>query len=230
MASFSDTFPTDGDSPGAGWTEQASCDMDVISGSLRTMAASFADHCAARTDTSLAADQYVKVTFLDPGSGSNFPRIYFRYTDSSSPHYVVTFTGASGVVEWERFASIGGASETVQSGDHGAANSYRTFGVTIEGTGTDTVIRVWVSPTNNTPTNISNWDSGSDPADLSFTNNPTSAVDSGIRAGLGGVSSIAEGCRFDDVYGGDFAAGRTALNTRSNSLGVDVGMGWRMSN
>jgi hypothetical protein len=206
MASFSDTFPTDGDSPGAGWTEDAG-DLDVVSGTLRTQADSFADHVCIRTDTSLAADQYLRVVVSNPGSGSNFPEFYFRYTDAASPHYVLQLDANSATAEWIRRASVGGADTSIQSTNIGTGDGYVTYGITLQGTGTGTILKIWVNPVNNTPTDVNNWDSGADAADFSFTNDPASPVNSGIRVGIGGVSNIVEGCRFDNVFGGDFAGG-----------------------
>jgi hypothetical protein len=195
--------------------------MDVISGQLRTMADSFAAHYCARTDTNLTATQYLKFTLANPGSGSNFPRVYFRYTNSSSPHYVLTFTASSGAVEWSTLASIGGTDTTIETLDHGSSDAYLTFGITIEGTGNDTVIRLWRNPVADAPTSASVWD-GVGPQ-ISFTANPSVPVDSGPFVGVGGVTSIAEGIRYDNVFGGDFGGGAppaVVRRSRMTTMGV----------
>jgi hypothetical protein len=208
MASFSDSFPSDGDSPGAGWAEQAGCDMDVVSGQLRTMAAGFAEHYAARTGTSLANDQWIKFTLANPAGGANFPRIGFRYTDSSSPFYQVTIDASGATFEWATAASVGGSETAIQGPTLvGGGDGYGTYGMTIEGTGTSTVLRMWRTPSADTPTSVSSWDGASDPADVEFTNNPSSAVNSGPYIAIGGVTSAAQAIRFDNVFGGDFAGG-----------------------
>jgi hypothetical protein len=209
MASFSDTFPSDGDSPGAGWTEQAGCDMDVISGVLRTMAASFADHYAARTDTALAADQYIRFELVNPtGSPSSFPRVGLRYTDATSPFYQLTIDAEADSIGVASVPSVGGAETAVGTTvNMGGANGYHTWGITIEGTGTSTVWRFWTNPVNNTPATVSGWDSAGDTADQSITADPASPVNSGIRIAIGGVTAVAEAIRFDNVFGGDFAGG-----------------------
>jgi hypothetical protein len=191
--------------------------MDVVSGQLRTMGDSFADHCCARTDTNLAATQYLKFTLSDPGSGSNFPQAYLRYTNTSSPYYVLTFTASGGVVEWQRLASIGGASETVQSADAGVANGYRTWGITIDGTGTGTVIRCWTGVTADAPDSVTSWDGDTTP-EITFDNNPTVPVDSGPFVGVGGATSIAQGIRFDNVFGGDFGGGAPPAAVRRSRM------------
>lgn len=60
----------------------------------------------------------------------------------------------------------------------------------------------------------------------------TSFSDSSISTGTrGGVFAFAgaDPTTFDDYVISDLAVGRTTKNTRENPLGIEVGMGWRMS-
>lgn len=208
MASFSDSFPVDGE-PGAGWTEVAG-DCDVVSGELLCRSDGFTADACVRTGTVLAADQYLKVTIAQVTAGSNFPLLIFRYADSSSPFYTIGSTSLSGD-QWQasRYADlatlVAGEGDDIGTPiDMGGADGTGTIGITVSGSGTDVVFRFWNNPVADTPTSLTSWDGGSDPADQSITADPASPVDHAGSVGVGNFSNVTDGVSFDNVFGGDF--------------------------
>ena len=94
MASFSDSFPVDGE-PGAGWSE-VDGDCDVVSGVLLCRSGGFELDLCVRTGSILAADQYVRVNIVRQVIAASFPVIVFRYSDASSPFYGLVSDGING--------------------------------------------------------------------------------------------------------------------------------------
>ena len=80
------------------------------------------------------------------------------------------------------------------------------MGVTIQGTGNDTVVKVWklgASPSRYTPYDKDNWESSDDAADVTMTNNPSTAADTGKQVGIGFYWISGNDFGFDNWYGGD---------------------------
>lgn len=138
------------------------------------------------------ANQYIKFTIVDQNGG--FLAARFRVTGMTS--YYIWFTLSTSNVEW-----YDGGGNLIQSSTAMAYVNGSVLGITVEGTGTNTVFRLWLNPTG-LPTSTSNWNGDTTP-DLSFTNNPTTAVDSGSYVGFAGANSSGTGTGADNFFGGD---------------------------
>jgi hypothetical protein len=137
------------------------------------------------------ADQYglVKMVSVNYENG-----LALRYT---SPTSVYLFVFDGGTAYWygpDYDHLIASTALVLDDGD--------VVGVTVSGTGNDTVVRIWKNPTGTSPDSVSSWGSDTTP-DVTFTDNPATPVDSGAYAGLLAYTyGIA-----DDFYFGDFAEG-----------------------
>jgi hypothetical protein len=89
--------------------------------------------------------------------------------------------------------------------DLGGANGQGTIGITVSGSGTDVVFRVWDGPVADAPTSLTSWDGDSDPAEASVSADPAAPVDHAGSVGVGNFSNVTDGVSFDNVFGGDFA-------------------------
>lgn len=194
LAAFSDDFNrADSDSLGANWTE-ADGDIDIFSNTARLGDGSFGENFAIYTATSCTTvNQYIKLTIV---TENNYPQIPIRYTNSSSPFYYIEFSNSS--VDWFHTTQIGGTDTQINSSP-GTVSLYPgvVIGIAISGTGSSTEVKIWIDP-----------GSGTDPttwgaADVTFTDNPPSPVDTGGYVGIGGVQSAANSVRYENFYGGD---------------------------
>ena len=197
---FSDDFNrADSTSIGSNWTE-ANGDFGISSNTLRLNSGSFVENMAIWSGNATPnAYQYLKATIVNDAGG--FISFLLRYENSSSPFYILYHDQNAGW-EWYRYASVGGASTLIQSGDSGTFADGDSYGITIDGTGNSTVIRIWKNPTANTPVSASEWDSGDTTPELSLTNDPASPCDAGRYLGIGGSVSGASTAAFDNFYGG----------------------------
>jgi len=197
LAAFSDTFSgTAGDSLGANWTE-ADGDADIFSGTMRLSEGSFGENFAIYSATACTTtSQYVLFTIT---TATGYPQIPLRYTNSSSPFYYIEFSGSS--VDWWHTTGIGGTDTQINASTGSVSvTDGVTIGITITGTGTSTEVKVWIGPDPGyDPTLPATWGA----ADVTFTDNPASAVNSGPYVGLGGVQGSADSLRYDNFYGGD---------------------------
>jgi hypothetical protein len=204
VTTISDDFTrADSTSIGAAWVEVAN-DLDIFSNTLRVVTNGFADTIAMYDATTLANDHYLKAVFGD--ANVQYPILAFRMTDGSSPFYMFYVDGNNGTVDWYHAASATGTKTAIVTGQSfGAAlpGANSGLGVTVEGTGTSTVIRVWRSPTANAPTTPSLWD-GNAPA-LTLTTDPASPVNTGGKVGFGGQCGGTNLVRYADIWAGDFA-------------------------
>lgn len=118
-----------------------------------------------------------------------YPHVVLRYTDDSSPLYTVEFSPVYGVT-WYSWDVLDGTSTSIQSLSGAGLTGDETFGITIEGTGSDTVIRIWRNVVNTVPVSFSEWDPGDTTPDYTFTNDPGgNAVDTGDYVGFGGYGT-----------------------------------------
>ena len=202
---FSDNFPgTDSTNLGANWTEAAG-DAEIVSNMMRLMSSSYADHFMIYTGTATSTvDQYVKFTITTTTltADPKFPCVIFRYTNSSSPFYPIFFNVNGDNVTWQHYPTTAGGATVIETSGTLAIALGDTFGVTISGTGTATVIRIWKTPTGNIPTSESDWGGDTTP-DVTFTADPSSAVNTGNNVGIGGEQQTGSDINLDDFFGGD---------------------------
>jgi hypothetical protein len=199
--SFTDDFNRgDNDTVGANWTE-AYQDWDISSNTVIFFTEDSVGvlvYSGQATDT---INQYVKVKFADfQISGWDYPGVVVRYVNSTSPFYGIIHSASENTITWQSFpvvegngTVIGSSSLTFATGD--------SLGVTIEGTGDDTIVRIWKNPTGAAPTTISSW-GGSGP-DVTLSDNPGTAADTGKYVGIRGYKDAATTLSFDDFSGGD---------------------------
>jgi len=196
----------DSDSMGSDWSEDNG-DTDISSNQAIATTGSWARVAIIWTADTIDDDQYVKAT-LTRMDGSDYPFIILRYTDSSSEMYRLQVSGAN--TYWSRCATLtGSCGSDIETSTAVTWSATDEVAVTIEGTGDDTVIRVWENPTNDTPAQVDGWDNGSDTADITFTTNPSDPVDTGSYVGLARNDGDASG-GWDDFFAGDFAAAPAA--------------------
>lgn len=180
---FDDDFDRGNNSDvGNGWAEDAGSGNWSIQDSLCQLVGGVSSVCVQSGTPMSGALQYVKVTPAVNDAANCFAGVLLRYTNSSSAHYGIYFSQAA--VEWYSAtnATTGLFNELVQATGTWAGE---TVGVTVKGTGDNTVIRIWFDPTADVPeANGETWDSTV--PDISFTTNPVGAVNTGNIVGLGG--------------------------------------------
>jgi hypothetical protein len=191
--SVSDDFDTD---PTSRWTALwGSWTWDSLNGVLDPSGAG-GGH--ARFTTSLGSTSHWAYVVLNQSAGG----IVVRATDDASDgYYCVTWW--SGSVYLSRFDNTGWLSNPDSLGlTHAAGDGW---GVTVEGDGAYTKVRVWRNPANTSPVDVANWDSASDPADYRALED--------TWAGKANVASATyAGCGIDDAgtwghdnwHGGNF--------------------------
>ncbi len=201
MASFSDDFGRiDNPSLGANWTDDVAGDPQIVSfawypntGSAKNMSVYSATTCST-------ANQYARIKFDIIGTG-NYTGAIFRYTNSSSPHYWVYFALTEQTVTWAYMTDVASGNTDISAGTSITIAANDVFGITVNGTGTSTVVRIWRNPTALAPDDGgATWDSNA--PTVTFTNDPPSPVNTGSAIGLmaydfGTRASILE------IYAGD---------------------------
>lgn len=198
--SFSDNFDrADSDSLGASWSEDQG-DIDIATNRLRMAGGSFVYHWAIHATPTSTVNQYVKV--LSPTGNNQYAQVALRYTNSSSAFYFLELDVTSDSWEWFHMTNSNGTSTSIQKVTLGAGATNVAFGITITGTGASTVIRIWRNPTGNAPDSATSWGGNTSPS-YTFTNDPGSPIDTGLKVGLGGQQSAANTVIWDDFYGGD---------------------------
>lgn len=148
--------------------------------------------------------QYAKWTMTAGNSGGNILNgVIFRWTANASPCYLVLANDVSNLIEWYYYSDLGAPpSSTAIINTGGAALSFSlpaTFGATITGTGNSTVVKVWLNPTANAPTDASTWDGVG--SAVTITDDPATAVNTGNYVGIVGTGSLGD-LFWDDFYGG----------------------------
>lgn len=193
LAAFSDDFNrADGTSIGADYTELVGTAWAIYSNHLESQAGGFTWTGIVNSGNPVnTVNQYGKVSVADP-SGIAWMSFIFRYTNSSSAFYEVVFDTNLAEIRWRHWTAVGGTATTIATTAH-TVSYPETFGVTVTGTGTGTVVKVWIDPTG--------LPSGWGAATYTFTDDPASAVDTGLICGLGAASSTNP--IFDDWYWGD---------------------------
>lgn len=198
--SITDNFDrTDSEAPGANWTEAAG-DADIVSNVLEVGTANSWDvHAIIYSGTACTSvDQYIKVTY---NSGvDKFPSVILRYTDASNPFYVVYADHVNGRISWARAATAAGL-PSIFSNTATTVGATDTWGFTVSGTGTSTVLRGWRNPTAAAPTSMSSWDGGA--ATITVTDDPPTAVNTGNFIGLAGEQNNPAGLDYNNFSGGN---------------------------
>lgn len=199
MANFSDDFTTDpsGRWNYSLWTGQA---MTWNEASHWLQCPTNGAYAAYATSTG-SATQYLRVKLTQVTNARGGAVLRSTNTGSDGFYFVVHFNGN---VVFGRANNTGWLADMTSTALSFAEND--VMGVTISGTGTGTTAKIWKNPTNNTPVDADNWDSGSDPSDASLTASGGTYYDTGQYVGVG---IDATGASFDDVYGGSLAGGTT---------------------
>jgi hypothetical protein len=200
----SDDFNRANGNLGANWTVYAADpDIQIASNVASVNGGGFAENVGLYTgQPTSTVNQYVKGTYTSNNASNRYPMLVVRATNAASPMYKIYFYQAEDKVTWNRatsssdgaFVEIQNAAMTVNTGD--------SFGVTITGTGNATVVRIWRNPVASQPISATEWDSGDSPT-LTFTNDPTTPVDTGNVLGMGGEHDGATGgLTWDNFSGG----------------------------
>jgi hypothetical protein len=200
-AAFTDDFNrADAATLGANWT--------VLSGTISNQVNKASSATLDYTNMAVvyvtntgSVNQYAKIT-IDGTSRAGrgiYPKIIFR-ANGTNEHYNLTFHVNENLVKWNYMTNAAGNSTLIASAAL-TIEETNTFGATIIGTGTTTILRVWREPTN-LATAMDNWDGDATP-DVSFTDDPAVACDSGLQVGFGGAASDAADLRWEDFAGGD---------------------------
>jgi hypothetical protein len=162
--------------------------------------AGFAFEGAVYNTSCNTVQQYVKFTAAQFNAGKLCYAI-LRYTDSSSPFYIVDFNQPDDTIEWIRVADATFATRvSIQTISQASADG-DSVGFVIAGTGAATTIGMWLNPTGAAPTSTTSW--GGSAATQTFTTDPASAVDTGSKVGLVIACGSAHGPELDDFSGGD---------------------------
>lgn len=207
MASFSDEFNrADSTGLGANWSAWAST-ANVVSNAAKVTGNSYVENIQAYTATATSGvDQYARISWVK-SVGSSYPCLMLRGSASGSPMYAVYFWLAEDKIEWVRKANAAdGSFVTVESSGTTTVDDTDSWGVTVIGTGTSTVVRCWKNPTGNAPdSGGTTWGSAS--PTVTLTADPASAVNTGNYVGFGGESNDPANLAFDSFFGGDVPSG-----------------------
>lgn len=189
---FSDDFNrSDSTDLGANWTEEIS-NFSIVSNELRV-----ADGGIRWNTATDDVDQYCSVEYR-AFSNDGWFGCAFRF-NATGDFYAVWGMNEGGTghafLQWSRVEDTGAPAQTnIQNCElttGGAFSAGNVFGAEIEGTGTDTVVRVWKNP------GARPWGA----ATCTFTNNPTSTVDT--SKGVGIFTRYVGADELDNWTGGD---------------------------
>lgn len=188
----------------AGWVVEQGA-ISETGGEMVVNTGGFVDNIAIHQTSVGSADQYVKFQFGT--SDRQYPIIVLRFTNDASEFYLLYVDGNNGQIDWYHFDSVGGTGTQLGTGTFGAAidGGGEAIGVTIEGTGTSTVLRFWRTLTADAPDSASSWDSGA--PDFSITTDPSNAVDTGNLVGLGATQGSADYNQYSEFWAGDLGGG-----------------------
>jgi hypothetical protein len=198
------------------WTEVQG-DLDIAFNVGTNGAGGFAKTLATAPTLS-SAEQYGLVTIRTTG-GNAYDGLCFRITDSSSPYYELVFQTFEQLISWNMYSNAADTTaEVLNAGQAVTINDTDAFGVTITGTGTSTIIRVWRNPTGSV-TAADNWNGDTTP-DLTFTDDPASPVNTGNMAGFSLYANSAGNANVDNITLGDTPTGGSTFVPRILTQGV----------
>jgi hypothetical protein len=183
FVTYSDNFDrANSSNPGANWAEFDQ--IDIASNTLRFVTPSASNTGIWKTALN-GLTQWMKFTVTWLNSG-NFFGPYFRLSNftNGSQGYSLLFDEVNNLVSW--YSSTLGSASTQIGGDVGLSIiNGDIFGITVQGLGNNTVVRIWRLPTG-FPVSSSNWDGNAIP-DVTFTTNPSLARDTGLYVGVWGL-------------------------------------------
>ena len=187
--------------PGGSWT-QATGNCDISSNTLLGVSGSYALNLVRHSTEMGSLTQYMKANMSGWGTDFAYIIFFFRWgATNSSPSYGVIISAQEDEVAWYRFSNTSGNSySAIGSAQAISVNGGDAFGVTVDGTGTNTIVRVWRNCTG-LPTAANNWNADTTPS-LTFTTNPPTPVDSGTSLGVGLVCENSSGVYIDNWFGG----------------------------
>jgi hypothetical protein len=156
------------------------------------------------------ADQYIGFNIVSV-TGAPLFYFFFRYTSFELPYYSLVFdtTGAGTITWYHCTAGDFNAATFTQIGTSAWPAAWTGYnmplGITLEGAGNNTVIRIWVNTTG-LPSATDNWNGDTTP-DITFTQNPpvTKNVDTGEIVGLAVWGVSPADWRIDNWFCGDLA-------------------------
>ena len=201
---ISDNFNrTDAGSLGANWSEVVTqgSGFEISSNTVR-LTTGIGNVVAIHQTQTKTINQYSKFKILYKETDVVYGWV-FRYLNSSSPFYLLELNGnAPGTLIWYSCPDTGMAGSAIAT--TALAHSINdTIGVTIAGTGNDTVVRFWKNPTANYPKSATEWDDGDTTPDVAITDNPATAADTGRYLGIDCNQYANNLFAIDDFFGGD---------------------------
>lgn len=203
MTALSDDFNrADSGTPGGSWTQVIALAQLVSNQIVATDPAAMYVHGTSLADVV----QYGKWSLAGLADANvNQPYLVFRYTNSSSSFYTVRFNSDTNIVQWRSHTSSADTTGTLIDSGALVIGATATYGVTIEGTGNNTVVRVWDGITG-LPSDTVTWNGNTSP-NLTFTANPGSPVDTGLVVGWGWTTANPFTMTMDNWFGGDTSPG-----------------------
>jgi hypothetical protein len=175
----------------------------VTSGQVVGNVGSWASEATRNTASLGSVNQYVKVTVVATGPTA-YPGVAFRLTNSTSAYYSFKIS-TGGDPSWSSCIASGGASTctVIVAAGYILIENGDTIALTVEGTGDNTVVRAWKNQTADCPISSSEWDSGDNTPDVTYTTNPgANAVDTGNYAGLAYIQETANTAIMDNFKAG----------------------------
>ena len=202
MAAYSDDFNrTNSVTPGASWNENVT--GVVITGNTLGFTDPGSTATVVWTQPVAVSCQYQKATFWYTDGEAVAGGMLFRCSNTTNGScYQVIFDAGNDLVVWYEIPNM----STPWAGNWIAQASLffapgDVLGVTLELTGTNTVVRVWRNPTG-LPTRANNWNGDTTP-DVTLTQNPPTPRDAGTFLGLLGAPLEAGSTVYwDNWFGG----------------------------
>jgi hypothetical protein len=187
---------------GSNWSVDSGS-VTIASNAAVMSGGSWVYNVAAHNTALSTVNQYMLVAF--PAGTADYPQLIFRYTNISSAFYMIEVDATNGICKFFHYLSgtttqIGGDAGTGGTGISGVS-----FGFTLYNTGASTTLRIWRAPTGTAPDSGSNgalW-GGASPTATIATNPGGSAVDTGLKVGIGGQNGTANNAKIDTWYAGD---------------------------
>ena len=201
---FSDDFNrTDADPPSGNWAEitGGGTSWAIETNQMAQNALGSVNYAISYTTPCNTVTQYVCVLLVNGEGGA-----LFRYTGTANDGYYTVYAyGGDGNLYWS-FNNHTGWVADIGSGAAFEPGNNNYVGMTIQGTGSGTIVKIWdlgTTPGRFTPTNKDNWETASDAADVTLTDDPGgSAADTGLRVGIGTFNNNAAH-NYDNWTGGD---------------------------
>lgn len=178
-SSISDDFNrSDSGSLGANWTDETG-GFSIASNQAQAELESFTRNTSVHVTGAGNVGHYVRIKATI--SSSAFPGVVFRYTDSSSAHYVVDWSTTQ--IWWSYYPDISGTARNIINGQAITFTSGNHLGVTVIGTGAATRVRIWLNTTASAPdAGGTTWDSAA--PDINQLVDAGPYADTGTKVGI----------------------------------------------